>query len=55
MPASEIDLKLAAMLYFQIFELEFPERNYNQQDIEYIIHELISRPDKNVFNSSVLH
>jgi hypothetical protein len=55
MPASEIDLKLAALLYFQIFGIEFPERNYNQQDIEYIIHELISNPEPNVFHSTVLH
>jgi hypothetical protein len=55
MPASEIDLKLASLLYFQIFGVDFPEQNYNQQDIEYIISELISHPEINVFNSSVLH
>lgn len=55
MPASEIDLKLASLLYFQIFGIEFPERNYNQQDIEYIIQELISHPETDVFSSSVLH
>jgi hypothetical protein len=55
MPASEIDVKLAALLYFQIFGTELPERNYNQQDIEYIIQELMNHPEPSVFNNTVLH
>jgi hypothetical protein len=55
MPAFEIDLKIAAILYFQIFGMEMPERDYNQQDIEYIIQELMNNPELDVFQSSVLH
>jgi hypothetical protein len=55
MPASEKYLKFAELLYFQAFEKELPQRDYKQQDIEYIIQELMNHPHGDVFKSELLH
>jgi hypothetical protein len=55
MPASERELKYAAILFYKTFEMDLPLLNYSQQDIEYIIQQLSSNPDENTFKSNLLH
>lgn len=57
MPASEKQLKLASILYFQHYGEELPLYEYKQQDIEYIIEQLKIQLRENieVFDSPILH
>lgn len=57
MPASEKKLTLASLMYHQIYGVEFPNYNYTQQDIDYIIQqlELKIKEDVEIFQTEYLH
>lgn len=57
MPATEKQLKLASIMYFQSYGEELPLYDYKQQDIEYIIEQLNIKLRENieVFHSAILH
>ncbi|MBE3570965.1 MAG: hypothetical protein IMW92_12955 [Bacillales bacterium] len=57
MPASEKQLKYASILYYQVYGTELPERNYNKQDIDYIIDQLnkILLNGVDTLNNQIVH
>jgi hypothetical protein len=57
MPAEEVDLKLASILYYQAYQEELPKHSYRKQDIEYIIEQLNIKltEGKEVFESCIIH
>lgn len=57
MPASDKKIKLASLMYYQVFGEELPLHNYLQQDIDYIIEQLSLKikEDINIFVSDVYH
>ncbi|WP_404356594.1 hypothetical protein LG291_23600 [Cytobacillus firmus] len=58
MPADEVELKLASILYFQAYQEELPLHSYRKQDIEYIIQQLnimLTEGKEEVFESYILH
>lgn len=57
MPASEKQLKLASLMYYQIYGEELPLYEYKQQDIDFIIEQLgiKFREDKEIFQAEILH
>ncbi|MHC0036478.1 hypothetical protein [Pseudoneobacillus sp. C159] len=48
-------MKLAEILYFRTFQKELPNLKFKQQDIEYIINQLMSYPEMDVFDSDLLN
>lgn len=57
MPADEKQMKLASLMYYQVYGEDLPLQNYRQQDIEYIIEQLrksLATGEK-VFNPEILH
>jgi hypothetical protein len=56
-PASKEDLKLAQILYFQLMQEELPMQAYTQQDIDYIIDELVQATTLGTvpFQTSITH
>lgn len=57
MPASDKKLKIASLMYYQIYGQELPLYDYRQQDINYIIEQLSMkiREDKDIFQADILH
>lgn len=55
MPASEKEVKYAALLYFKTFEKELPQLEYRKQDIAYIIEQLETQSKEEVFMSTIIH
>lgn len=57
MPASEMKIKLASLMYYQVYGEELPLYNYLQQDIDYIIQQLDIkiREDTDIFDTSLVH
>ncbi len=58
-PPSSKDLRLAQLLYYQIYEEEMPIHQYRKQDIDYIIEKLIESQEiglqQSPFNSDKIH
>lgn len=56
-PASQTDLKVASILYFQLYEKDLPKQEYTNQDIQYIIKQLEQSRNTNVdyFTSELVH
>jgi len=57
MPASDKALKMAAIMYYQVFGEELPLYDYRQQDINYIIEQLNLKikEDRQIFKADILH
>ncbi|MDQ0154273.1 hypothetical protein [Robertmurraya andreesenii] len=57
MPASDKALKMAAIMYYQVFGEELPLYDYRQQDINYIIEQLNLKikEDQQIFKADILH
>lgn len=57
MPASDKKIKLASLMYYQVFGEELPLYNYKQQDIDYIIEQLDIkiREDRDIFVTDLYH
>jgi hypothetical protein len=57
MPASDNKIKLASLMYYQVFGEELPLYNYRQQDIDYIIQQLDIkiREGTDIFDTSLVH
>lgn len=57
MPASEKELKIASILYYQVFGEELPIRDYKKQDIQYIIEQIHLQKTQGIdgFSSITVH
>lgn len=57
MPASDKKIKLASLMYYQVYGEEFPLHNYKQQDIDYIIEQLNLKlkEDTDIFLANTYH
>lgn len=57
MPATELELKYASILYYHAYEQELPMRDYRRQDIEYIIEQLRNKLAEGIepFSSPIVH
>lgn len=57
MPASDKNMKLASIMYYQAYGKELPLYDYRQQDIQYIIEQLNLKlkKDKEIFTIDRLH